>query len=122
MKFKPLLQLSALAGFIFLAACSSKKEAPITETPQTDTMKFVTKSPFGTTPDGKEVFKYTLTNKNGLEMTVINYGAIVVSLKTPDKQGTLGDIVLGYDSLSSYIKSNPYFGAIVGRYGNRIAK
>ena len=122
MKLKSLLQLSALAGLFFLAACSSKKEAPTTETPQTDTMKFVTKSSFGTTPDGKEVSKYTLTNKNGLELSVINYGAIVVSLKTPDKQGAMGDIVLGYDSLASYIKSNPYFGAIVGRYGNRIGK
>ena len=122
MKYKALLQLSALGILVCLAACSPKKEATTTETPQADTMKSVTKTAFGTTPDGKEVFKYTLTNKNGLELAVINYGAIVVSLKTPDKQGNLGDIVLGHDSLSSYLKASSYFGAIVGRYGNRIAK
>lgn len=77
---------------------------------------------FGTMPDGKAVNMYTLTNKNGVEMKVINYGGIIVSLKVPDKNGELGDVVLGYDSLAQYLKSNPYFGALIGRYGNRIAK
>lgn len=81
----------------------------------------ITTSPFGQLPGGEKVTLYTLTNKNGVEMKVINYGAIITSLKTPDKQGVLEDIVLGFDSLSSYVAGTPYFGAIVGRYGNRIA-
>ena len=79
-------------------------------------------APFGKTPEGQEVRLYTLTNANGLEARIMTYGAIVVSLKVPDKSGQLGDVVLGYDNLDSYIKSSPYFGAIVGRYGNRIGK
>lgn len=73
-------------------------------------------------PDGQQVRIYTLKNKNGIEMQVINYGGIVTSLRTPDKNGALEDIALGYDSLGGYLKETPYFGALVGRYGNRIAK
>jgi aldose 1-epimerase len=72
--------------------------------------------------DGKPVDLYTLTNANGVEMKVTNYGGIVTSLKVPDKYRNLGDVVLGYDNLQDYVKSNPYFGCIVGRYGNRIGK
>lgn len=78
--------------------------------------------PFGTAPDGTPVELITLTNAQGIELRAMTYGAIIVSLKVPDKQGTLGDVVLGYDSLAGYVKSSPYFGAVVGRYGNRIAK
>jgi aldose 1-epimerase len=85
-------------------------------------MAKITKSDFGKLPDGKEVFQYTLTNKNGVEMKIINYGGIITSLKTPDKKGVLEDIVLGYNSLDGYLKESPYFGAIVGRYANRVAK
>lgn len=76
---------------------------------------------FGKTIDGN-VTLYTLTNASGLEMKVMNYGAVVVSLKVPDRKGALEDIVLGFDSLDQYQKESPFFGAIVGRYGNRIAK
>jgi aldose 1-epimerase len=72
--------------------------------------------------DGKPVNIYTLTNKNGLMARITNYGGIVVSLMVPDRSGKLGDVVLGYDSLDGYIKNNPYFGCLVGRYGNRIGK
>jgi aldose 1-epimerase len=72
--------------------------------------------------DGKPVDLYTLTNANGVEMKVTNFGGIVTSLKVPDKYRNLGDVVLGYDNLQDYVKSNPYFGCIVGRYGNRIGK
>ena len=72
--------------------------------------------------DGKPVDLYTLTNANGVEMKVTNYGGIVTALKVPDKHRNLGDVVLGYDNLQDYVKSNPYFGCIVGRYGNRIGK
>ena len=64
---------------------------------------------------------YSLENNNGLKMTVTNYGGKIISLFVPDKDGTMGDVVLGYDSLKQYLNGNPYFGAIIGRCGNRIA-
>lgn len=72
--------------------------------------------------DGKAVEQFTLTNNSGIEVTAITYGGIITSLKTPDRNGALGDIVLGFDSLQGYLGDHPYFGAIIGRYGNRIAK
>ncbi len=78
--------------------------------------------PFGTTPDGQAVRLYTLRNTQGMTAKIMTYGAIVVSLTAPDKDGNYDDIVLGYDNLADYVKNSPYFGAIVGRYGNRIAK
>jgi aldose 1-epimerase len=78
------------------------------------------KQAFGTTADGQPVDLYTLTNKNGMEASIITYGGIVMSLKTPDRTGKLEDVVLGFDNLASYLSTNPYMGAIVGRYGNRI--
>lgn len=82
----------------------------------------VTKEMFGKTADGRAVEIFTLRNKSGVEARITNYGGIVVSLKTPDRAGKLDDIVLGFDSLDGYLGEHPYFGAIVGRYGNRIAK
>ena len=82
----------------------------------------VSREPFGTTPTGEAVELVTLTNAHGVEMRVMTYGGIIVSLRVPDRNGRLGDVVLGYDSLAGYIRDSPYFGAIVGRYGNRIAK
>ncbi len=80
------------------------------------------KEAFGTMPDGKAVDLYTLTNSHGIEVRVMTYGGIIVSVKTPDKNGKLGDITLGFDTLAGYLDKNPFFGALVGRYGNRIAK
>lgn len=82
----------------------------------------MTKKSFGKTPDGAEITLYSLTNASGMEVGIINYGAIVISIKVPDRAGKFGDVVLGFDSLDGYEADNPYFGAIVGRYGNRIAK
>jgi aldose 1-epimerase len=82
----------------------------------------ISKAPFGKTPEGELVEIYTLRNGNGLEARIMTFGGIVVSLKTPDKSGRLDDVVLGYDSLEGYIQRNPYFGALIGRCGNRIAK
>jgi len=82
----------------------------------------VTRAPFGTTADGAAVEVFTLTNAHGLEIRAISYGAVITSLRTPDRAGRFDDVVLGYDRLEGYIKSTPYFGAIVGRYANRIAK
>jgi len=80
----------------------------------------IEKTIFGMLPDGREVFQYTLKNAAGVEVRIINYGAIVTSIKVPDRDGRLADIVLGYDSLAGYLGDNAYLGAIVGRYGNRI--
>ena len=86
----------------------------------------VERSDFGVTPDGDSVDLFTLTNPNGVTMEVTNYGGIITSLRVPDREGTLEDVVLGFDSLSAYTSdayraANPYFGALIGRYGNRIA-
>jgi len=71
--------------------------------------------------DGKSVSLFTLTNKNGLVMKVASYGGIITELQVPDRTGKLGDIVLGFDDLASYVKGSPYFGAVIGRIANRIS-
>lgn len=105
----------------FLSCKSEKKEEKKEEIVEEVSLQAITSEDFGQTVDSVQVKQFTLTNKNGLEMKVMTYGAIITSLKTPDNQGKLEDIVLGYDNLQGYIDNNPYFGAIVGRYGNRIA-
>jgi aldose 1-epimerase len=80
-----------------------------------------TKTSFGKTADGKPVDLYLLKNKNGVEVAITTYGGAVVSLKVPDRNGKLGDVALGYDSLEGYENDRAYLGAIVGRYANRIA-
>jgi aldose 1-epimerase len=105
--------LSLAAALCLLAGCGGRQESA-----QSVPMK---KQPFGMV-DGQSVDLYTLTNRNQVEAAITNYGGIVVLLKTPDRQGKLADIVLGFDSLDGYLKGHPYFGAIIGRYGNRIAK
>ena len=82
----------------------------------------VTKASFGKTADGENVDLYTLRNTKGVEAKITNLGGIVVSLKVPDKNGKFDDVVLGFNDLDSYLKPGPYFGALIGRYGNRIAK
>ncbi len=77
--------------------------------------------PFGETADGEQVDLFTFRNSGGVEVRAINYGGIIVSLEAPDRDGRSADIVLGFDSLAAYEEDSPYFGAIVGRYGNRIA-
>jgi aldose 1-epimerase len=79
------------------------------------------KEDFGSV-DGKKVELYTLTNRNGVEAKIITYGGTVVSLKVPDRSGNLADVVLGYDNLDGYLQDTSYFGSIIGRFGNRIAK
>jgi aldose 1-epimerase len=77
---------------------------------------------YGYLGDGTEVTLVTLKNANGIEVDVISYGGIITRLTAPDAGGKLGDIVLGLDSLEEYVASNPYFGALIGRYGNRIGQ
>jgi len=94
----------------FLAGCGDSSTAVIE------------KAGFGTTKDGTAVDVYTLTNANGMEARVITYGATVVSLKVPDRDGKLDDVVFGLDNIGDYEEKSRYFGCIVGRYGNRIGK
>lgn len=108
---KPSLKFAALLA---VAACCIPLMPSLSAAPG------VTAKPFGTA-DGKEVSLYTLRNAGGAEATITNYGGIVVSLLVPDRTGKMVDVVLGYDDLAGYIKTTPYFGALIGRYGNRIA-
>jgi aldose 1-epimerase len=81
----------------------------------------VTPHLYGTLSDGTAVEAFAVRNGNGIAVTVITYGGIIVSIETPDRDGAMGDIVLGFDDLAGYLASHPYFGAVVGRYANRIA-
>jgi aldose 1-epimerase len=83
--------------------------------------KTMKKEPFGKTEDGQPVDLYTLSNKNGVEAAITNFGGIIVSLKVPDRGGKLDDVVLGYEQLDGYLTNKAFFGAIIGRYANRIA-
>jgi aldose 1-epimerase len=85
-------------------------------------MPSISRSPFGLTRDGEPVEAFDLANGRGLEMRVITYGAIIAALCTPDRDGRLDDVVLGHDELRGYLDASPYFGAVVGRYANRIAR
>ncbi len=82
----------------------------------------IEKKAWGRLPDGTAVDLFALTNAKGVEVTITSYGATVVSLKTPGKDGKLGDVVLGLPSCDAYLKGSPFFGCIVGRYGNRVAR
>jgi aldose 1-epimerase len=81
----------------------------------------IKKPAYGET-DGKKVYSYTLTNSNGLKAEIINFGGIITKLYVPDRKGNFADIVTGYDTVEDYISNGGYFGALIGRYGNRIAK
>lgn len=77
---------------------------------------------FGVTPKGDTIEKITLTNEKGMEVSIINYGGRIISLEVPDKDGAIANVVLGFDSLERYTSENPFFGALIGRYANRIEK
>src|SRR6266511_5968256 len=81
----------------------------------------LTRESFGKA-EGQDIDLYTLTNAHGLEARITNYGGVLVSLKVPDKNGKFDDVVLGYDKLDDYVQTRRYLGALIGRYGNRIAK
>jgi aldose 1-epimerase len=108
--------LAFVTGIIFPSCDGSSRKS----NRNPDSKPTVMKEKWGTF-DGKEVFLYTLRNSNGITVKISNYGGIITSLLVPDSQDSLDDIVLGYDSLSQYVASTPYFGAMVGRYANRIA-
>jgi aldose 1-epimerase len=105
----------AIAAFFFSCKLMPKEEEKENIKPMTGKTLY---GMIGT----DSVFQYTLTNKNGMVVRILNYGGTVTDIITPDKNGKMGDVILGYDSLSGYLQTgNPYFGCLVGRYGNRIA-
>ena len=112
-------QLPSIVGILLFVMCAlmpqkakSAARASSAEIPRES---------FGKLPDGREALLYTLRNAHGMEARITNYGGIIVSLTAPDSKGHPGDIVLGFDSLQGYRDKSPYFGALIGRYGNRIA-
>jgi aldose 1-epimerase len=82
----------------------------------------ITQAPFGQLPDGRQTSLFTLTNANGMVVKITDFGGIITEIHVPDREGVLADVVLGYDTLDPYRRQKDYFGALVGRYGNRIAK
>ena len=100
-----------------LFSCNEKNQAQPTVKEEN-----IMKTAFGQLPSGEKVDIYTIKNSHGIELRVTNYGGIITSLKVPGKSGAMADVVLGYDSLQHYLEGSPYFGAIIGRYGNRIGK
>jgi aldose 1-epimerase len=113
----PIIAGPALAGLLLLqAGCMSKPSSTAGVKPT------VTQETFGKLATGDSVMAYTLTNANGISVRALDYGGVIQSLKTPDRAGAFADIVLGFDTLDKYVKFSPYFGAIVGRYANRIAR
>jgi len=115
------------ASVMLVLACSQDRSAKDSTAKDTTpaasaSAAGVTRASFGAAPDGTPVDVYTLVNAHGIRARILTYGGIVQSLETPDRTGKLDDVVLGFDDMPGYVKSSPYFGAIVGRYGNRIAR
>jgi aldose 1-epimerase len=115
MRITQLLIVISLLGKALLMSADNIEPVPAAT-------RGVTRALFGMTREQVPVEIYTLTNANGVEMRVITYGGIITSLKVPDRSGHFDDVVLGFDTMDGYLKDPPYFGALIGRYGNRIAK
>ncbi len=111
-----------LLSLVMVQCKDSGKENKEPMPTDTESSEKITKSNYGTTSEGETVEEFTLKNENGMEVKVITYGGIITSWTAPDKDGNYKDVVLGFDSLEDYQEENPYFGALIGRYGNRIAK
>ena len=105
-------EVCCFALIVLLISACNMDQAPVS----------IQKARYGITAEGLEVDEYLLSNQQGMEISIINYGGIITSWTAKDRNGDYKDIVLGYDSLSDYEKDSPYFGAIIGRYGNRIAQ
>jgi aldose 1-epimerase len=120
---KPISATITIAGLLGLASVAGSREAQAPAAPAAAPVRAgVTRAAFGKLADGTAVESFTLRNSRGIEVRAITYGAIIVSLRVPDRAGSFGDIVLGHDDLAGYVDKPAYFGAVVGRYGNRIAK
>src|SRR5687768_5371126 len=109
-------------GNLFSVSCGRSPEGGPQPPSPPPAPPAISRAAFGSSQDGQPVETFTLRNANGIEMRVISLGGIITHLKTPDRAGALADIVLGLDSPGAYLTQSPYFGAIIGRYGNRIGK
>jgi len=115
-------------GFGILIAAALTVAGGCSDKPQKENKMSVTQEAYGKLPDGTQIDQFTLCNANGLKVKIINYGAIVTAVETPDRNGKIENITLYRDSLADYMETKdgkpttPYFGATIGRYGNRIAK
>ncbi len=89
---------------------------------QTDSTPGITQAPFGNLPDGAPVTRYTLVNRHGMTVKILDFGGIITNILVPDREGRFADVALGFDELAPYLGESPYFGALIGRYGNRIAR
>jgi aldose 1-epimerase len=107
------MSVAAFAA-LFLIPVQHSSAAPMSGNTSIDS---IISSPFGYTLNGKAVELYTLRNRVGMEARIATYGGIVTYLTAPDRDGHFADVVLGYDSVSSYLRSSPYFGALIGRFG-----
>lgn len=120
-KFPLLAGLSLIVALILiLAGCNSGKKSETT-TEQKNPKCKVEKSFFGITPEGDSITLFTLKNELDIVVKIMNYGGIITEIHVPDKNGKLGNITLGFDNLEQYLAGHPNFGALIGRYGNRIA-
>lgn len=122
--------ISGVALSVLISGCSNLPKStqasqdPVVDSTSSTTMTpapGITKSVFGTTPEGRTIHAYTLVNKNGVRAKIITYGALLTELHVPDNQGEFKDVVLGFNTLQGYLDGHPYFGATTGRYANRIA-
>ncbi|WP_447957123.1 aldose epimerase family protein [Vreelandella sp. EE7] len=126
-RFVPALFIGVGSALLVMSTAHAQNETSTMEQQRpTHAAESIEKATFGQLPDGREVASYLLTNANGVELKVITYGGTIVSLKVPDSAGDFDDVVLGFDSIDGYLSDayqqvNPYFGALIGRYGNRIA-
>src|SRR5207302_3703943 len=117
---KPHLALTAAMTAAALprasVVCGFDPHAPGSRSPAS-----ITSEPFGQAPNGVIVKLYSLRNPQGMEARITNYGGIVTTLRVPDRAGRFDDVVLGYSGLADYLQGSRYFGALIGRYANRIA-
>ena len=112
---KKILKLSVAALLLTLAACGGKQQ-------EVKTASGLNPADFQTEVDGKQTALYTLTNANGMEVCITNFGGRIVSVMVPDRDGVMRDVVLGFDSIADYVKYPSDFGATIGRYANRIGQ
>lgn len=112
--FESMVAMTLLVSFLAVSVCLAQASTA-------GGKHTIKKEVFGKTPDGSPVDVYILTNSHGMEVRIMNFGGIVLSLRVPDRNGKLDDVVLGFDTLEPYFTNNPHFGSIIGRYANRIA-
>ena len=110
-----------LTAALFIFGCKDNQSSNTMDQKDSGKTYSFTEKPYGNF-EGKDITEYTITNPSGMQVSIINYGGTVTKLIAPDKSGKMANVILGYDSLAGYLqKENPYFNALIGRYGNRIA-